>query len=288
MRSFSKLHPTVLFLYFVMSLAAVLSFNNPFISAFSLFGAVAFSFFVFGRSALKRAGFSVFVILFVAVFNFLFAHYGEDVLFTLKDTVFTAEALFYGFNQGVVLASALLWFSIMGQCLDSEKIIYLFRFMPKTALLFSMILGFIPRFLKKQKEIREARLALNAGKSPEGVKNKLSAALGDLSALTSYALEGSIITADSMNARAYNPSVIRKGRYKYKSEDIALLTISLLLFGFVLFQKIIGNLSFVFEPKIYIARLSVPAAVCFFVFALIPSINDLTENVRWMLYRSGA
>lgn len=271
----------MLFLYFLMSLAVLLSFNNPVISALSLICALLYAFLLTGKAAFKRLGFSVIVILTAAVFNFLFAHYGADVLFTVKNTPFTLETLFYGLNQGTVIAASLLWFTALGECIDSEKLVYLFRFAPKTALLISMVIGFIPRFLKKQKEIREARLALCGGESPNGLKAKFSAAAGDLSALTSYALEGSIITANSMTARGYNPSVIRKGRYKFTSDDTAFLAVISLLFAFVVFQKIIGNLSFVFEPQIYIKRLSIPAVICFFILEIIPVFIDLWGNIRW-------
>ncbi len=285
---FSKLHPTVLFLYFFMSVAAVMSFNNPVISALSLICASACTVVLFGRQALGRLGFSVIIIAVVSAFNFLFAHYGNDVLFTFKNTDFTLEALFFGFNQGMVISAALLWFTAMGKCVDSEKLVYLFRFAPKIALMLSMILGFIPRFLKKQKEIREARLALNGGEASKGVKGKMSAAVNDLSALTNYALEGSIITANSMTARGYNPRVIRGGRYRFKTDDFVFLFVSASLFAFVLVQKVIGNLSFVFEPDIYIKRLSVPAAVCFFIFGLMPVVTDLWRTFSWKRSRSAA
>lgn len=286
MDSFSRLHPSVLFLYFTMSLAAVLTFNNPVISAVSLFCVSAYFFAREGRYAVKRLGFSAAVIIAVSLFNMLFAHYGEDVLFTLGKTEFTLEALFYGFNQGMVLAASLLWFTALGLCVDTEKTVYIFRFAPKLSLMISMIIGFIPRFINKQKDIREARLAINGGRAPKGIKSKFSVAADDLSALTSYVLEGSIITANSMTARAYNPSVIRKGKYRLKTADYVWTAVTVSLFSFVLFQKIIGNLSFVFEPQIYIKRLSIPAVICYMLFGIIPVIIDVKEILRWKLSRS--
>lgn len=283
MDGFSRLHPSVLLLYFLAALIAVLSFNNPVISAVSLICAVIYSFARGGKSAVKSIGFSLIVIIAVSLFNMLFAHYGNTVLFTFSKTEFTLEALFYGFNQGMVAASSLLWFTAMGKTLSSEKTVYLFRYTPRLALLFSMIIGFIPRFFKKQRDIREARLALNSGNAPKGFKERLQASAGDLSALASYALEGSIITANSMEARGYNPSVIRRGRFRFKAQDAALLVIILALFVFVLIQKLIGNLSFVFEPDIYIERLSLPAVFAFLVFGLIPSFIDFKEVLLWKL-----
>ena len=286
MTRFAKLHPTVQLIWFLLSMTAVLTFHTPVISAVSLLCALLYAFVHEGRRAGKQIGFSLCVIAAVSLFNFLFAHYGNTVLFTLKNTDFTLQALFYGFHQGMLVAALLLWFHALGKCLDSERIVYLFRFAPKLALLLTMVLGFLPRFLTRQRAVREARLALNGGRRPRGLKETVRAAAGDLSALTSYALEGSIITADSMTARAYRPGVIRRGNYRYTPGDVAVLVLSLMLFGFALFEKLIGNFSFVFEPDIYIRRLSIPGAVCFLLFGLMPAAISIKEELQWKLSRS--
>ena len=163
MDRFSKLHPIFHFLYFIGMFALVVSVYNPFFVAVSFLGVIAYEINCRGRQALSSLKLTIAVVLVVSMFNMLFAHYGEDVLFVIGNTEFTLEALFYGVNQGFTLATMILWFGAFSRTTDSEKVIYVFRFAPKTALLFSMVLGFIPRFSRKLKEIEDAQLGLNGG-----------------------------------------------------------------------------------------------------------------------------
>ncbi len=255
--------------FFAFSVIAPLVLSNPFISFIAFACALIYNLTESGRKGLKSLAFSLAVVAAVSAFNMLFAHYGEDADVCIV--------------EGMMIASSVVWFTAMGVCLNSEKIIYLFRFAPKSALVFSMVLGFIPRFIRKLEDIRNAQIALRGGEQPNGVKEKASVALNNFSALVSYSLESSIITADSMNARGYNPKAVRSGRYKYSYSDIVLLALMFALAGEVLIQKTTGNLSFVFEPKVYYEQLSVPALVAFALFELIPTALNLTENIKWKI-----
>ena len=278
-----KMHPLSQLLFFALTLIILLTFNNPYFSAVSLFAALAYLFVKNGKRAFKTLWFSLLAILFVSVFNAVFAHYGDTVLFTLGKTNFTLESLFYGFNQGCIVASSLIWFTVLGKCLDSERIIYLFRFSPKTALIFSMVLGFIPRFIKKAGDIREARLALNSGKSPERFREKVAFTVDNFSALVSYSLESSIITANSMEARGYNCRAIRPSRFKLTAKDIIFLIAVISLGAFIIVQFSLGNIKYVFEPVRYTKALSLPAFFAFFIIETYPFISEALENVKWKL-----
>ena len=203
--------------------------------------------------------------------------------FTVKNVDFTLESLCYGLNQGCVLASVMIWFGVFGKCVDSERIIYLFRYTPKLALIFSMVLGFIPRFIKKSEDIRDARLALNGGARPETLKEKIVFAKENMSALVSYSLESSIITSQSMEARGYNPKAIRPSGFKLSSFDIVFIFFGFTVAAFILFQYALGNIIFVFDPDMYIKTLSLPALVLFLIFELYPFISELKENIKWKL-----
>lgn len=285
MDRFSKLHPMMQFLFFIFNFVIILSVNNPIFSAISLACAIVYSFFIRGVKAFSSVKYVIMIMIVVSVFNMLFAHYGNDVLFSINETDFTLEALFYGFNQSMVLCAVMLWFSAFSRVIDSEKVVYIFRFTPKLALLFSMVLGFIPRFNKKLDDIRDARLGLDGGEKP---KKKLKSAIDNLSALVTYSLESSIITADSMEARAYNPRAVRHSRYKYSTVDVIMILLIVALSAFVISQIIMQNTVFVFDPAIYIKRLSIPSVVCFVILEFLPIIIDLVENVLWKLSVSKA
>ena len=283
MQKLEKLHPLCLVLFFAVTLIVPLAFLNPYFSAASLLSAVIYAFVKNGKGAFKTLFFSLAVLAFTSSFNMLFAHFGETVLFTIKNVDFKLEPLFYGFNQGMVLASVLIWFTVLGKAFDSEKIIYIFRFSPKLALIFSMVLGFIPRFLKKHEDIQNARIGLNGGKRPERFKETIKFSIENFSALISYSLESSIITSNSMSARGYNPKAIRPSRFKLTAFDIIILTVFLIFTAFIFTQYFIGNISYVFYPVRYTDALSIPALAVFLLFELYPSISEATENVRWKL-----
>ncbi len=280
MDRFSKLHPIFHFLYFIGMFVLVVSVYNPFFVLPSLVGALLYELKIRGKEALSSFKFSVIMIFVIGLFNMLFAHYGITVLFTVGDTEFTLEAMFYGINQGFVVAAMVLWFGIFGRVVDSEKVIYAFRFAPKSALLFSMVLGFIPRFTKKLNNIETAALALDGGKKP---KNKLKSALNNLSALVTYSLESSVVTADSMTARGYNPKAVRYSRYKFKSADGVLIVLSFVCLVYVVFAKASDKITFVFDPRIYSKTFDITAFVLFLLLSFLPLIIDLTEELLWKI-----
>ena len=143
-----------------------------------------------------------------------------------------------------------------------------------------MVLGFIPRFTKKLGDIETAALALDGGKKP---KNKLKAALNNLSALVTYSLESSIITADSMTARGYNPKAVRYSRYKFKFVDGVLIALSAVCLFYVIFAKASDRITFVIDPRIYSKTFDVSAFLLFLLLSFLPLITDLTEEFLWKI-----
>lgn len=283
MDRFSKLHPIVLLFYYLAVLVIVLSAGHPVFSGICLAGAILYCMKIKGSSALSSLKFVFFLLIFVSLFNMLFAHYGENVLFKIKDTAFTLEALFYGFNQGLVLSAVILWFDAFSHCFDSEKVICVFRFTPKFALIFSMVLGFIPRFTKKLSDIRDAQLGLCGGEQPKNLKERILQSRDNLSALITYSLESSIITSDAMDARGYNPRAVRKSRFRFTLTDAVVLTLLTGLAAAVFIIKTRGGISFIFQPAVSFENLSLTALLCFTVLELMPVSIDLLEEARWKL-----
>ena len=69
-------------------------------------------------------------------------------------------------------------------------------------MLFRSVLRMIPAFTRKARQIILARRAIGKG-AEEKLTEKAKNGAAILSALTDWALEGSIITADSMRSRGY-------------------------------------------------------------------------------------
>ena len=280
MNSFAKLHPVTKSAFFICAFVLTLCAANPVFSIISLCAVLLYSMLDGVRAFFSSLKLAVVITVLVSVFNMLFAHYGVDVLFTVKDVEFTLEALFYGFNQGLVMSAVMLWFKVMSYTVDSAETAYLLRFAPKLALLFSMVLGFLPRFKNKLGDIRDAQKGLSHSE-PQTSKSKMKTAVRNLSALISYSLESSIITADSMSARGYNPKCSSRLRYKLSKRDIIYLALFIAAFALTIFAQVTDKIGFIFEPRIYFATDSI---VYYFIFAavmLLPLIIEVWEVLLW-------
>ena len=288
MNRFSKLHPILHLVFYSLSLIFVLIASNPFFSLASLLGAFLYNAVICKGRIFKNLWLSAVIIIFVGVFNMLFAHYGADVLFTVKNTEFTLEALMYGINQGIVFSSVMLWFTALSYNSDGDRVLYLFSFAPKLALMFSIILGFIPRFNKKLKDISDAQKALRGGESPKGFKEKYKSSINNLSALITYSLESSIITADSMTARGYRQGALSVKRYRLCAQDIVLLGVVLICFCSVFYYKIAGGITFIFDPVIRVKSFSAAAFVLFVIAEMIPFFVEIWEEMLWKLSNARA
>ena len=283
MDRFSKMHPVLEFTFFICVFLLSVSLSNPVFVLPALVFGVIYEFILRGREAFSCLKLTLAIIFVVSLFNFIFAHYGVTLLFQIKDTRFTFEALFYGIYQGTMLSATLIWFGIFSRNIDSEKVIYVFRFAPKCALIFSMVLGFIPRFNAKLEDIRNARLGLNGGRRASSKKERFKNGINDLSALITYSLESSIITSDSMQARGYNPHAVRYSRYKMTAGDIILTAFTLFVFIYVMYAKISGRITFVMNPEIYLKTFDISAMVLYCALFFLPTAVDLFEEIKWKI-----
>lgn len=281
MNRFARLHPILHLEFYALSIIFVLIASNPFFSFASLICAILYKSQIVKKSFLKSIVTAAVIISFIGIFNMLFAHYGATVLFSIRNYDFTLQALIYGLNQGMVFAAVLFWFTALSYNLDGDRILYLFSFAPKLSLMFSIILGFIPRFNKKLGEIRDAQRALRGGEAPEGIKEKFSNALDNLSALISYSLESSIITADSMTARGYKAGALSVKRFEFCAQDVFLISFILVSFIYVFYSKAAGNISFIFEPFIKIKSFSPWAFILFVFVQAVPFIVEVWEGMLW-------
>ncbi len=282
MSGFSKMHPITQLAFFVASIVIIMSVSNPYFSVLALVSVLIYSLKKSVKSFLFDLKMTTIFVFTVGIFNMLFAHYGVDVLFKINDVEFTLESLFYGINQGIVLSVAVIQFAEFSKVFDSERIIYIFKFAPKFALMFSMILGFIPRFKTKLNDINQAQSALNGGKKTDAdLKQKMLNSINTFSALVTYSLESSVITANSMRARNYNPKAIRYGRFKWKKDDVLALILITVSFFTVIFLMFNNKFNFIFEPVIYSESNSVLGLVLFALLENLPLFVDLTEDFLW-------
>ncbi len=278
MDGFTKLNPKTTFLFFVFIIVLTLVLFHPVYLALSLVSSLTYKIKLKGKAALKSFfKFNIPLIVFVAVFNMLFTHYGETLFFTVLDMRFTFESLFYGFCQGMLFSSVMMWFDCYCTVITSERFLAVFgKIAPNLALLFSMVLTFIPRLKRNAAQINDARqLIKNSG-------NRLKKSADNFSALITMTLEESIEVSDSMRARGFTQDRSVYSKYRFALKDIIIMAVSVLLTVFIIIMKASGKIDFVFEPEIYMKGLSFIAVLAYAAISFFPLLIDLTEDIRWL------
>lgn len=283
--AFSQYHPLTNFLFFVGAIGFCVVFQHPAYLAVGIGGAAVYYLLLHGRVGLHRLMGMLPVFLVVSGLNPLFNHYGSRALFTVFGKPYTLEALYYGMALGAMFVGMLLWFGCYSAVLTSDKFVCLFgSLIPSLSLLLVMILRMIPNLTRRAGEIAAARKCIGKGLG-EGATNreKISGGLKQLSALTDWALEGSILTADSMRSRGYGSAKRTSFQiYHLCWRDWVLMTLMGVLAALVIG---LGGTQASYTPKLWIPQ---PGwgLVCYGVYVLIPAAVHLQEELKWRIFVS--
>jgi len=155
-----------------------------------------------GWGTFLRFGLWVWVV--ATLFNLLFAHAGNIVLFSLPRNwplvggPITLEGLLYGLAHGASLFAVLLVFAAFNLSLDANRML---RWLPaglfQAGLIVSIAISFVPQLMTSLKDVREAQL----------VRGHKFRGLRDLPPLfvplITTALERSLTLAESLEARGF-------------------------------------------------------------------------------------
>lgn len=288
--AFTGFHPAVNLVYFAAAIGMTMFLMHPVFLALSMAGGCAYLWYLQGgRGLVRQVGYLLPVLLFMAVLNPVFNHEGITVLFYLRsDDPVTLEAVCFGLASAVMMGASILWFNCCNVVFTTDKIIYLFgRVIPSLSLLVSMTLRFVPRF----KEYLQATLQVQRAMQPPNHKlETLKQALTAFSATVSWAMEQSIVTADSMKSRGYGSA----GRtaysiYRFERRDgIALLSLAALCAGTAV-PWLLGWIEWSFYPAMTGQLLGPGQLLSYLSFSgicLMPLIIDLTEDCKWNSLRS--
>lgn len=290
MKSIEQYNPLVTFSYFLAVTLPAMFSMNPIMLICSLMGALSL-FFVRNGTKNMRSHLLFFALFaLVALLNPLFQHNGVTVLFVLNDNPITWEALFYGITAGLMTVSVLYWFRLLSNMMTSDKYLYIFgRFSAKLALLLSMTLRYVPLFGKRMKSIRMSQKAIGLYKD-DTLIDKIRGELRIFSIMVTWALENGIHTADSMEARGYG--IVGRTSfaiYKLCPSDGILFGIILTLLGVSFLGLAAGAVNFTFYPAIVPHESSVTAVFtygAYGILALLPSILEVEERIKWHCLRS--
>ncbi|WP_406241707.1 energy-coupling factor transporter transmembrane component T [Tissierella carlieri] len=292
--SFSSFHPIVNFLYFLVVLIFSMFLMHPIFQIIALISAITYSMMIKGlRKGIKiNIAYMLPMLLFMAFLNPLFNHEGVTILFYLKDgNPITFESILYGIASATMFITVIIWFSCYNAVMTSDKFIYLFgRIIPSLSLIFSMVLRFVPRYLEQIKIISNAQKSIGRDLSQGGIIKRAKNGIKILSIMTTWALENSIETADSMRARGYGLS----GRtsfsiFSFDNKDKIGVSAIILLVSIILIGAFKGENTIKFFPSIKfseITEFSIFIYIVYLILCMLPVIINIQEAIRWKSIKS--
>ena len=280
--AFSYYHPLVNFIFFVAVIGFTVVIQHPAYLAAGFFAGLLYYFLLYGKKALRFTLALIPTFLIITLINPLFNTGGRTVLFTYFGRPYTFESLCYGAVVAAMFLSMIVWFGCYNVVLTSDKFTSLFgNLIPAMSLLIVMILRLIPAFMRKAVQIAGCRKSVGKGVSESSTfKEKLSDGMTILSALTDWALEGSITTGDSMRARGYGAAKRSSFQiYRITARDIVMLVLMLLMAAAVI---AFADIAIELIPGFYIPALNWPFIFYCLLF-LIPSLLQLKEDISWRI-----
>lgn len=289
---FSAYHPAVNFIFFTSAVLSAMFLLHPCFLCISAGMALLYYVLLTGIRGVKFLFSATALAVFITLLNPLFNTNGNTVLFRLWDSrPYTWEALTYGFVAGAVFLSVILWFACYNRIMTSDKFIYLFgRLVPAVSLVLTMVFRLIPNYQRSAQKISNARKCIGkfntAGTTVQNLKNSMA----ELSALTSSALENSILSADSMKSRGYGCAERTAfSQYNWCAADRIFLLIIFVTIMLVIFCGQESTASFLGGPPAAAAVPDAPllaGAVSYALLLFLPSFIHIKEELQWKYLRS--
>ncbi|WP_165172413.1 energy-coupling factor transporter transmembrane component T [Adlercreutzia sp. ZJ242] len=164
--AFDALHPTVAVAYAAIALVLTMAAFQPVLVAFALASAVCLGACLRGGRQVARAAlWQVPMLVLVALANPLFSPMGSTELFRIGVRAVYLESFAYGLCMGALLMAVMVEFSNAACVLTSDKVTgVLGNRLPTVALMTSMCMRLIPRFVRQGREISAVQGACTAAR----------------------------------------------------------------------------------------------------------------------------
>ena len=285
--TFSGFHPLVNMLYFTAIIGFSLIFMHPITLGISLVCAFAYSIYLNGKKAVRTGlKFMLPMLLATALLNPLFNHAGGTILaYFPNGNPLTFEAIAFGIASAVMLITVISWFACFNKVMTSDKFVYLFgRIIPALSLILSMALRFVPRFREQIKVISNAQKCIGRDVSNGNVLHKIKHGLKIISIMTTWILENSIETADSMKGRGYGlPGRTAFSIFRFDKRDMWATVHILLCAAVVIGGAAVGAYRFRYFPTIQgeWTGLAIIVFAAYFLLAVFPLVANLKEDIIW-------
>lgn len=280
--AFSRCHPLVNFLFFLGAIGFGVVIQHPAYIAAGCAAGALYYLLLKPRTGWKMILGLVPVFVLISCINPLFNSYGEQVLFVFFGRPYTLEALYYGMAVAGIFLVMMLWFLCYSLVLTSDKFLCLFgSAIPALSLLLTMVLRLIPNLMRKALQLLGSRRSIGKG-AGEGstVREKIRDGMTLISALTDWALEGSIITGDSMRSRGYGCA--RRTSFQLYRMTPRDLVLTALMLGLAVPVLLFGSFDASYTPQVSFAPLNGCFAL-YCIYLLIPIALHVKEAITWRI-----
>lgn len=313
---FSRYHPVVNLIFYLLVLGTTMFQMSVGLVFISLFSAVVYYFMLKKTEGLKYCAVVVGIIIVSAIINPLFSHKGGTLLFYLfTGNPVTLESIIYGLISAIIIGAMLLWFSTFNQVMGVERILgAIGKVLPNVSLLITMIMRFIPQYTRHQRKVSmvnkvnkrnygekinllnrektekenviEARKRQKKKNGIDKIIDSIKEGSRTFSITTTWALENSIYTADSMKARGFGTGRrTNYSNYKFQKRDYLLMGWLVILWLVVVFSLEREKVYTYYYPFIQVKN-NVVVYLMYGLLCLTPVLINVKEEIRWLILKS--
>jgi energy-coupling factor transport system permease protein len=254
---------------------------NPYLQICALFGGTVLLLCIKKKKALKLLALCAVIIAVMGGTNPIFVHRGLTELFHIGKDPYTLEALLYGLSTGCAIAALLIWFSAFNAIVTQDDILAVFgKHLPKTALVISMILAFIPKLRRKYTDLYHCSCGCG-----ETRRKDLRRTSRLFTACMAYEAERVLDISMAMKARGYGLKnrTCAASRH-FRAADIGAMAFILALTIVCYVYLGTGKLDYWFYPRLSPNGLCPVPQLCFFILCISPLFFIIKEKLIWRSY----
>jgi energy-coupling factor transport system permease protein len=291
MNQLERVHPGVLFLYYVTIIGITMFLMNPYILVLSLLGALTYYRCLCNRKRwYSDLVYYCFLFILFTITNPLFVHNGVTILFFLNDNPITLEAIQYGATISCMIVAVMYWGKCYQFVMTTDKFLYLFsKGIPQLAIVLSMAIRFIPLIKRQRVEVNKVQKTMGLYTS-DSIFDRVKNGLRLFDSILMWGLENSIDTADSMQARGYGSG--KRTNYtifRIRKSDIigSILLITVVVITCIGYQR--GDFMCEYYPKMQMKDLEAGMLWEYGFIAIpmfLPTIITIKEKVKWKYLKS--
>ena len=275
--NFGTYHPIINFVYFVFVIGCSMFLRHPVFLGISCVSGFIYYIYLKGKKAFKTALWLMIpVFLISALVNPLFNHEGVTLLFYFRTgNPLTLESIVYG----------------LASIMTSDKFIYLFgKLIPAMSLILSMVLRFVPKFKNQIEKVSDAQKCIGRDVTNGNTLAKAKHGMKILSIMTTWALENSVETADSMKSRGYG----LRGRtnfsiYRFDTRDKRIFSVMAVAGLIVLGGIVTKKVYFLYFPMMEGNPLNWETLLIYVIYGgmcMLPMVINIVEDIKWHYLKS--